>query len=74
VVQSSAPDNLEHVAAGESADRSACRLSIDPPSPSQVVERSADGSISFRVAEEDEPDRRLGPAQVDHAGIDEGVQ
>ena len=73
-VQAPSPDNLKHLAASQSADRPACRLTIHSPSPSQVVERRSGDSIPLRVAVENEPDRQLGPAQVGHAGIDEGVQ
>ena len=75
-VRNSTPraEGLKHLATSQSADRSACRLSIHSPSPSQVVERRSGSPFSLRVAVEDEPDRQLGPAQVGHAGIDEGVQ
>jgi hypothetical protein len=73
-IQPPASDNLKHLAASQSADRSACRLSIHPPSPSQVVERRPGGAVSLCVTIKREPNRQLGPAQVSHAGIDEGVE
>jgi hypothetical protein len=59
-IQPPASDNLKHLAASQSADRSVCRLSIHAPSPSQVVERRPGGAVSLGVAIEDEPDRQLG--------------
>jgi hypothetical protein len=74
VPQDTSPKHLKHLLASKSADRSACRLPIHPPSPSKFVERSSGGPVSLRVTVKNEPDRQLGPAQVGHAGIDEGVQ
>jgi hypothetical protein len=64
---------LKHFPASQSADRSTYSLSVHPPSPSEVVERSSGGPVSFRVAVEDEPDHRLAAAQVSHIYIDESV-
>ena len=54
-----APDNLEHATAGQSADRSARRLSIHTPSPSHVVERSSGGPVALGVAIQNDPDHQL---------------
>jgi hypothetical protein len=65
---------LKHFAASQSADRSARRLSVHPPSPSQVVERSSGVPVSLRVAVENEPDRQLAAAQIRHADVNKGVE
>jgi hypothetical protein len=49
-------------------------LSIHAASPSQVVERCSGGPVPFGIAVEREPNRQLGPTQIGHAGIDEGVE
>src|SRR5271157_2073248 len=74
VLQATSPKHLEHLAASQSADRSACRLAIHSAPSSDVAERSAGGPVSLRIAVEREPDRQLAPAQPGHAGIDEGIE
>ena len=74
LIQAPPSKHLEHLAAGELADRSGCRLPIHARSPGDVVERSVGGPARLRVAIENEPERQLGPAQVGHAGIDECVK
>src|SRR5208337_3441502 len=74
LIQAPSPQHLEHSAAGQSADRSAWRLAIHSAPPSDVAERSAGGPVALCVAVQREPDRQLAPAQLGHAGIDEGVE
>src|SRR5271157_4188687 len=74
VLQATSPKHLEHLAASQSADRSACRLAIHSAPASDVAKRSAGGPVSLRIPVQREPDRQLAPAQVGHAGIDKGVE
>jgi hypothetical protein len=69
-IQSPSPDDLKHLAASQSADRSGCCLTIHSPTPSQVVERRSGDTVSLGVAVENHPHRQLSAAQVSHAGID----
>ena len=59
------------------ASRPTARLAVwrsIPPPSSNITERSAGGPVALIVAVQREPDRQLTPAQVGHAGIDEGVE
>ena len=74
VLQASSPKHLEHLPVSQSADRSGCRLAIDAGPAGDVAKRGSGGPAWLCVTVQDEPERQLGPAQVGHAGIDEGVE
>jgi hypothetical protein len=74
VIQPPTSEHSKHPAASESADRSGCGLTIYSQSPSEVVERRSGRPVALCVSIENEPHDKLGPIQLGHAGIDEGVE